>query len=180
MRSAIILSSFPRNAVLFWVLLFFSLSPHCAQDAKMSEKRMCKQMLYFPQHGWKIYYGKRILEPAASSMSSCFVLQKISAQRRSPVHLPDTARCPGAETLLPFAPVIPLLSHGSRLDRRERQPPFCTDSILPLSLPQCAKDFCVLLCLISFVEKQNKTKRKKKILGTLEDKEGEARGNRRI
>lgn len=84
------------------------------------------------------------------------------AESRSPINLPDTVSCPRTEVLLLFAGLIPLLSHRSKQNREACQLPFCKDSILPSCLhtayTPCARDFYVLLCLVSFVrtQKQNK------------------------
>lgn len=111
-------------------------------------------MLYFPQHGWRIYYRKRISEPTAS-VSSRSTLQKILAESRSPVNFPDMVLCPGTETLLLFASVILFLSHRSKQNRKECQLHFYKDNIPPLSLTECAKDFYVLLCQFPLLKKQD-------------------------
>lgn len=57
--------------------------------------------------------------------------------------------------------LIPLLSHQSKQNREDCRLPFHKDSSLPSCLHMAythgARDFYVLLCLVSFVKKQNRT-----------------------
>ncbi|XP_053075939.1 uncharacterized protein LOC113604531 [Acinonyx jubatus] len=112
---------------------------------------------------------------AASSVSSCSALQKISSASRSLMNLPTVVLCPETEILLRFTGGILFLSHGAKQNGKDGQPPFCKDHASPLPLTHHASDFYILLGLISFVKGKrkkkkthNKTKQnKRKKLGTL-------------
>lgn len=149
----------------------------------MSEKQMCKKMFYSPQQGMENSLQEAHLR-AASSVSSCSALQKISSASRSLMNLPTVVLCPETEILLRFTGGILFLSHGAKQNRKDGQPPFCKDNAPPLPLTHHASDFYILLGLISFVKgkrkkknpQQDKTKQKKETWNSFEDKEGEAGG----
>lgn len=132
-QSAITLSSFPRSAVLFWVLVccfsfLFPLSHLCVP--KMSDRQTRKKNALFSPAWMENLLPETHLR-AVSSVSSCSALQKISSESRNLINLPTMVLCPGTETLLLFTPRILSLSHGSKPNGKH----------LPASL--LAKTMCV-------------------------------------
>lgn len=129
LRSAIILSSFPRSAVLFWVLLFFSPSHLCMP--KMSDK-----CLIFPSTG-----GESIMGISSPSMPPPPCHRALPCSRS---HLRAEAQltCPRgacAQTLQPCCS-SPVRSLSLATVRAERRRPAC----FPASYTPRAKEsvFC--------------------------------------